>query len=47
MEHSVQEGFLAAEQLNSVRVSSDPLALLGELAALSQRSGASEDFSRI
>jgi uncharacterized protein (TIGR00730 family) len=47
MEHSVQEGFLAAEQLNSVRVSGDPLALLGELAALSQRSGASEDFSRI
>jgi uncharacterized protein (TIGR00730 family) len=47
MEHSVQEGFLAAEQLNSVRVSSDPLALLGELAALAQRSGASEDFSRI
>jgi uncharacterized protein (TIGR00730 family) len=46
MEHSVQEGFLAASQLQSVRVSSDPLALLDELAGLSRNSGATDDYSR-
>jgi uncharacterized protein (TIGR00730 family) len=47
MEHSVREGFLSAAQMDSVRVSSDPLALLDEMSALARHSGAADDFSRV
>lgn len=47
MAHSVDEGFLAAEQLAGVAVDEDPQALLLRLAALSVRAVGRDDFARI
>ena len=47
MQHSVDEGFLAGAQLDAVRVSDDPVALLDELSALARRPGSPDDYSRV
>ena len=50
MRHSVAEGFLAPEQMESLQVGSDPTALLDSLArqALTTRAGGRpDDFARI
>ncbi len=47
MQHSVDEGFLAAAQLDALRVADDPVALLDELAALARGPSAADDFSRV
>ena len=47
MQHSVDEGFLASAQLDTVRVAQEPVLLLDELAALARRPGAPDDYSRV
>jgi uncharacterized protein (TIGR00730 family) len=47
MRHTVAEGFLAAKQLESIEVRSDPEALLLALAAHAGRGGAASDLSLI
>lgn len=47
MQHSVEEGFLGAEQLTNVAVGDEPQALLLQLAALSAKAVGRDDFARI
>ncbi len=47
MEHSVDEGFLAASQYAVLRVRTDPVALLTELAAAAGQASAPDDYSRV
>lgn len=47
MRHSVDEGFLGAEQHANLQVSADPLALLETLAAQAAAALEPDDFSRI
>ncbi len=47
MQHSVAEGFLAAEQNANLQVGNDAEALLAHLARLSGRAGQPDDYSKI
>ncbi|MDO9092743.1 MAG: TIGR00730 family Rossman fold protein [Rubrivivax sp.] len=47
MRHCVAEGFLSAQQMASVRVSADPVALLDEMATLAHKAGGADDYSRV
>jgi len=47
MQHCVSEGFLSAQQMASVRVSADPVALLDEMAALAGQAYGKDDYSRV
>lgn len=47
MRHSVDEGFLARAQLDTLRVAEDPVALLDELATLARKPSAPDDYTRI
>ena len=47
MNTTVKEGFLSAEQMDNVRVGTDPVALLLSLVAQVPLSGAADDFSRV
>ncbi len=47
MRHAVDQGFLAADQMNNVRVGTDPLALLATLATAARASGMADDYTQI
>ncbi|HET9643503.1 MAG TPA: TIGR00730 family Rossman fold protein [Burkholderiaceae bacterium] len=47
LQHTVDEGFLAAQQFERLRVDSDPTRLLDRLAADARDATAAEDFTRI
>jgi uncharacterized protein (TIGR00730 family) len=47
MDHTVAEGFLAAEQRANLVVGTEPVALLLELAARAARGSGPDDYSRV
>jgi uncharacterized protein (TIGR00730 family) len=47
MRHTVTEGFLSADQHETLRVATDPVALIVELESLARGAGAPDDFGRI
>ncbi len=47
MQHSVDEGFLLAEQNQSLHVSDDPVALLHDLAKMARNSKQADNYNQI
>jgi uncharacterized protein (TIGR00730 family) len=47
MQSTVDEGFLADDQLRGLQVAEDPVALLSIVEALARRAGAADDYGRI
>lgn len=47
MQRTVDEGFLSPEQNAALRVATDPVALLDELAALARAAGGEDDFRKV
>jgi uncharacterized protein (TIGR00730 family) len=47
MQHTVAEGFLSPAQNDAVRVGSEPVALLEQLAAAAVRAAGTDDYSRV